>query len=66
MKKERAKYIGSRIQAFRKELGISQEVFAERLELSQNQISRIETGESMVTTKIIRDINPKIRHNTAE
>ena len=53
MKKERAKSIGSRIQAFRKELGISQEVFAESLELSQNQISRIETGESMVTTNFV-------------
>lgn len=53
MKNQQAKAIGSRIQEFRRELGISQEVFSERLDLSQNQISRIETGESMVTTNFV-------------
>ena len=57
MRDERAVQIGSRIQQIRKGLGLNQNQFAEKLSLSQNQISRLETGESMVTTELVLKLN---------
>lgn len=53
MVKERAFEIGQRIQTIRKKEGLNQEQFAEMFSLSQNQISRIESGNCMVTTDFV-------------
>ena len=57
MRDKRAVEIGARIQQIRKDLGMNKNQFAERLSLSQNQISRLETGESMATTEFILKLN---------
>ncbi len=57
MRDKRAVEIGARIQQIRKDLGMNQNQFAERLSLSQNQISRLETGESMATTEFVLKLN---------
>ncbi|MGN1334573.1 MAG: helix-turn-helix domain-containing protein [Anaerovoracaceae bacterium] len=57
MRDERATEIGLRIQQVRKGLGLNQNQFAEKMSLSQNQISRLETGESMVTTEFVLKLN---------
>lgn len=53
MADKRAVEIGLRIQELRKSRGLNQYQFAETLSLSQNQISRLETGTSMVTTEFV-------------
>ncbi len=53
MANERAIEIGARIQEIRKNLGLNQNQFAEKLSLSQNQISRLENGTNMVTTEFV-------------
>lgn len=54
---ERACAIGERLRALRKGLGLSQEQFSEKLSLSQNQISRLENGENLITTDMILLLN---------
>ncbi len=53
MANERAIEIGARIQAVRKSLNMNQDQFAEKMSLSQNQISRLENGANMVTTEFV-------------
>lgn len=50
---ERAYTIGQRLRALRKGLGLNQDQFSERISLSQNQISRLENGENLITTDLI-------------
>lgn len=57
MRDKRAVEIGARIQQIRKDLGMNQNQFAERMSLPQNQISRLETGESMATTEFVLKLN---------
>ncbi len=56
MANERAIEIGARLQAVRKNLHLNQEEFAEKLSLSQNQISRLENGTNMVTTEFVLNL----------
>ncbi|MBQ4650122.1 MAG: helix-turn-helix transcriptional regulator [Firmicutes bacterium] len=57
MMSEKAIEIGQRVQLIRKRESLSQEQFAEQFSLSQNQISRIESGHCMVTTDFVLKLN---------
>lgn len=46
MEKERMNEIGLRVLAFRSSLGLTQKQFSEKVSLTQQQISRIENGET--------------------
>lgn len=50
------KRIGKRIREIRKQAGLTQEAFGEKLELSKNHISDIERGCSLPTVKILISI----------
>ena len=54
---EKAIEIGERVQKIRKREGLSQDKFGEKFDLSQNQISRIESGHCMVTTDFVLKLN---------
>lgn len=47
------KRIGKRIREVRKQAGLTQELFGEKLDLSKNHISDIERGCSLPTVKIL-------------
>ena len=57
MGNEKVFEIGQRVQAIRKREGMNQDTFAEMFSLSQNQISRIESGHCMVTTEFLLKLN---------
>ncbi|MBQ8776202.1 MAG: helix-turn-helix transcriptional regulator [Treponema sp.] len=47
------KIFGENVKYYRKKLGLSQEQLAERLEISTNHLSVIETGTKFVTYKLL-------------
>ncbi|MBR5230527.1 MAG: helix-turn-helix transcriptional regulator [Firmicutes bacterium] len=57
MVNEKAFEIGQRVQRIRKREGMNQDKFAEMFSLSQNQISRIESGHCLVTTEFLLKMN---------
>lgn len=50
------KIFGENVKYYRKKLGLSQEQLAERLEISTNHLSVIETGTKFVTYKLLEKI----------
>ncbi len=50
------KIFGENVKFYRKKLGLSQEQLAERLEISTNHLSVIETGTKFVTYKLLEKI----------
>lgn len=50
------KIFGENVRFYRKKMGLSQEQLAERLEISTNHLSVIETGTKFVTYKLLEKI----------
>ena len=50
------KIFGENVKKYRKQLGLSQEQLAEKLEISTNHLSVIETGTKFVTYKLLEKI----------
>lgn len=50
------KIFGKNVKHYRKELGLSQEQLAEKLDISTNHLSVIETGTKFVTYKLLEKI----------
>lgn len=50
------KLFGENVKKYRKQQGLSQEQLAERLEISTNHLSVIETGTKFVTYKLLEKI----------
>ncbi len=50
------KLFGENVKKYRKQLGLSQEQLAEKLEISTNHLSVIETGTKFVTYKLLEKI----------
>lgn len=50
------KIFGENVKKYRKQQGLSQEQLAERLEISTNHLSVIETGTKFVTYKLLEKI----------
>ncbi len=60
------KSLGAKIKNLRKELGITQEYFAELLDMNVRQIVRIENGESFPTADNIEKIAEKLNVDAHE
>lgn len=50
------KSIGSRVKEIRKQRGLSQELLAEKLDISQNALSYIETGENFFSAETLEKL----------
>lgn len=57
--------VGERIRVLRKSLGLGQGEFGERLSMSQNHVSQLETGARQVSDKIIRSVCYEYKVNEA-
>lgn len=55
------KIFGENVKRYRKKLGLSQEQLAERLGISANHLSVIETGTKFVTYKLLEKIIAELR-----
>lgn len=64
-KQKHRKILGERIRAFRKEIGFSQEILAEKADLHHNYVGELERGEKAASIdtllKVAKALGVKVR-----